>query len=319
MKKEARTSEGQELTIRNAEAARAELSRAHQALSAAEDRRTAFAADVEAAQVAVDVASRRMATGDFAVADDELPAASARLDVATYRLKALEEHGLPACRTALEAARTQEAEAAGQASRCAVYAEAVALRESAIQRFNSEYLDLVSGLAALAGLFAEAQAACSRANECLPEGCGPLADPEAELRDLPAKPSIVVGEEEDERSVFEDDLQLVPDHYGPRHRFSGRPEAASWRHAGGQKPMRKIVKRPFRVRHILSGLPAFPGPRLRDLVLPGLTAGEAPYLGEPTYADTSPQRFERVEITPLFDAPERGLAWSQSTHRWVAK
>lgn len=189
----------------------------------------------------------------------------------------------------LEQRHATAAAAEAEERRELAYAEASKLSAAAARTFAAEYRELAEGFLRLQRTIAEARAAVVRVNGDLPQGCQPLPDPEAVVRDWPYLPRQDLKTTEEGIWSFADQPGSV---------IAGN--AAITETGPGKGILSRdgltyavVRRRARRVKYLPSDLSS-QGPRLSQMELPPLRAG-SPTIWTPMRAESGTAILERLE------------------------
>jgi hypothetical protein len=172
-------------------------------------------------------------------------------------------------------ARLAEAEAAElSGNRQATYDEAKAAADAAARKLRTDYAKHARALAALIEDIAVADALVEQANKALPAGAERLWQVEALVRDVPLVPDEIVSEEEVELWAYEHSGDPYPE--DRQHEIEASAISGYGCRPGVQMSA-QFVKRLFSKQTVLPGEYAKPGPRMAQMDLPGLKAGDPPF------------------------------------------
>ncbi len=219
-----------------------------------------------ALQALVDRRSQALLAGDDALRRFKAEQAQAeeRLERASAFVAALEAQ--------LTDVREREAESAAAAK----YRAAKKLSDAAASRLAEIYPRAARELADLVRQCAEADLAVQEANQNLPAGKGALQGPESLLRDLPPEEARVLKRRRVKRWTFESSGHLIPtEREAEIQSISG--DNAVIQHGGLTPGSSKVVRRVFEEQTVVPARRRERGPRLAELFLPALRAGEPPF------------------------------------------
>jgi hypothetical protein len=213
--------------------------------------------------------------------------------------------------TRILAARFAEAEASeAEAVRRQRYEAAEAQTVAAAKKLRSDYVKHARGLADLLRVVADADAAVEAANCDLPEGVDPLLATEDRVRDIPGEPRKILRDERCHRWISALTGNFIVDEAIVQDLGRGRgvihvPAASEHHYA---RPNRHEVDRVLcREVEFLPSVSRKFGPRLAELVLPGLRAGDAEIWSpaQSTSPDAILDRLDALAEEPPTERPAR--------------